>query len=158
MLSAALIGAACIFFGIAGTVNVLRARQWPVADGVVLSSEVRDENVGAGEGQVSEPMATVRFGYFVAGRKFESDRLHFSGQVGGSRHPFPAAAARAYSVGTPVRIAYNPLDPSDAVLLPIQTPWGFAIAAVVGIGLLFTYIRYVVRLNHAPACTYPAVA
>ena len=158
MLAAALVGAACLFFGCVNTANIIRARHWPVTEGVIRSHVVRDEVVPVADGYVSEPQAAVRFEYAVGGRQLQSDRLRFTGQAGGWRHTFSPAFAAAYPVGTSVQVAYNPADPSDAVLLPVGLPWGSATVALGGLVLLAAYARYVLRLNRAAAPSHATVA
>jgi hypothetical protein len=146
MLFAGLIGFMLALFGGYNAVKNRQARAWPIVDGSVISSKII--RVDSGPRLASTvPKAEVRYKYEVNDQPFESENLYFGEmQIGGTRQLFPTKCADEYPVGRAVRVAYNPADPTDAVLVSnfaMNALWYFAL----GIWLMIAYAYYVFRPN-----------
>ena len=90
-------------------------RRWPRAPGTMTAARIERRMVqdteSAGYRTVPVDSAFVRYAYTVGGRTFEGTRLR--------REPSNADAAldlRRYAPGSTVQVAYDPADPSFAVL------------------------------------------
>ena len=124
-----------------GARNIERSvasKQWPKAGGVVVASETtRDVTKGA---RRTRTAASVTFRtrtvirYSAAGHEYTTDLLHF-GQTLGSGDKSEAELQRLrWPSGAAVTIAYDPRDPSVAVLKPGLHADAFWLA---GAGLAF---------------------
>jgi len=88
-----------------------RAQGWPVANGVVLKSEV----IKGEFDNVVRYTPTLSYQYKVSERTFTNDRIAF----GGTTHYGSRRAEKVrdrYAAGTPVKVYYDPADPQNSVL------------------------------------------
>jgi hypothetical protein len=144
MLAVGLVGIALSVFGGYNTVKLARAARWAQTAGVVESSKVVDVEESSGDGMASVQRAEVTYVFRANGRQFESDALRVSG-IGGQKHYFEPALAGRYPTGSAVRVAYDPDDPSDALLLPLQGGLRAHLEAVAGVIMVVWYATYLFR-------------
>lgn len=108
-----------------GARNIERSvasEQWPKAAGVVVASETtREVTAGA---RRTRTAASVTFRtrtvirYAVGGREYTTDILHFGQTLGSSDKSEAELQRLRWPAGAPVAVAYDPRDPSVAVLKP----------------------------------------
>jgi Protein of unknown function (DUF3592) len=114
----ALVGVILLAFAIASRRKALRAKNWPVTQGVILSSEVREhQNIDAADEQSStsyEPI--VQYSYTINDVPYKASRIAY----GANQFDRSTAQARVnlYLPGSPVSVHYNPVDPQETVLDP----------------------------------------
>jgi len=101
----------CVWDGYRG----LRSRSWPIADGIILASEIREANSVDG-GHLYRYVITYQFK--VRESDYFGHRLYF-----GDRLELPVSfVARRYRrrhmAGTSVSVFYNPKSPVESVLQP----------------------------------------
>jgi len=130
---AAFIGAVSLSMGVKTARESARTRGWPTVPGRVLSKEV-GRSIGRGRTHALR----VKYAYSVAGKDYESARVHPLGEVG-----YPDAQARIDALPAAVPVHYDPADPSRSFLLPMpaSTTWiaivfGAVVLAVSGLSLL----------------------
>lgn len=87
--------------------NIL-AQSYPSVEGKITSSEP-----AAGEGSARW---RVQFRYLVDGQEFTGDRRTFSDGNFSSRRQDVKPLAERFVVGNPIKVFYNPNDPSDSAL------------------------------------------
>ncbi|MCC7250114.1 MAG: DUF3592 domain-containing protein [Lysobacter sp.] len=85
--------------------------RWPATQGRLLERSL--EKNGYSDG--STYLVKVRYGYSVAGRRYESDRIAF-GYVRSSGLDSHRAIYEKLMLGDSVRVRYNPDDPAEATL------------------------------------------
>ncbi len=91
-------------------VKTLRANQWPVTDGVILTAEMKAHS---GEnGDTYSPEVTYR--YQVNGSSYTGEKIAI-GQMSSSTG-YAQGVLNRYPVGQKVSVHYSPGDPSAAVL------------------------------------------
>lgn len=103
------------------------ALSWPVATGVVKSSEIAEYKTKGGR----QFMANVAYDYAVDGTNYSGNRLRF-GHYAGAMAAAEADAAK-YVAGAPVEVRYDPRKPQTSVLEP-----GVAGISVAGLVLAIT--------------------
>ncbi|MCE9673002.1 DUF3592 domain-containing protein [Myxococcus stipitatus] len=135
----ALLAAVGVVFLVAGVKDLLRAlrsRRWPTVPGTVLSAEEVEHRLpvpGQQEPRVHYE-ARVRYEYTVGRVLVGTASLRLSPEV--RTNPASAQATlRRYQPGQQVWVAYNPADPTDAVLEPGPQALSF-VRGVIGLGLL----------------------
>ncbi|MCP3168789.1 DUF3592 domain-containing protein [Myxococcus qinghaiensis] len=135
----ALLAAAGFVFVFAGLKDVLRAlhsRRWPTVPGTVLSAEEVEHRLPV-PGQ-TEPRvhyeARVQYEYSV-GRVLVGTATLRVDPAARTNPDDAQATLRRYPPGQAVRVAYNPEDPTDAVLEPGAHAPSF-VRLVVGLGLV----------------------
>ena len=106
-----------------------RAKNWPTADGVIISSGTRWQHPVSGGNPTL--IAEVVYQYNVDGKLFRNNRIS-ANQFGSNSPEHAKSEARAYPEQTTVTVYYNPAEPSQSYLQP---GWGWInlIALVVGI-------------------------
>ena len=138
-----LIGAFCVmglaglFAGGASVWHGWQSRAWPVVSGKTVRSEVKEvaSTVG-GPGTAHRP--DVEYSYWVDDKEYRGTRIFF-----GSPERFSDAHAHRiiqdYPEAREVSVAYDPTDPSNAVLEPglVWEGASFTISITVGGALLF---------------------
>lgn len=121
--------------------RVLQARRWRQTSGIVILSEVREQQVrhptGIGE---RYRMATryaphVVYHYVVDGVTYQADRLTLATTLLDSERAAAERAAERYPFGATVTIHYNPANPADATLKP-HSGGGALLLWLVALGLL----------------------
>lgn len=118
MANMVLIGFGVIAFAIGVVLYVVQFRQglratasttWPTTSGTIIASALE---------QTAESKrryrAAVRYGYRVAGKDYQSDRIFWGGNTGSQRHM--SSVVGAYRAGNTVRVSYDPRNPAEAVL------------------------------------------
>lgn len=113
-----------------------RARGWPEAQGSVLSSTVVTHTGKKGR---KTYRAEVAYDYAIDRRRYTGNRVDVS-DVTSAKEEAQAVAAE-YSVGAPVRVRFNPEEPSKSVLRP-GVPGELWVP--LGIGTLFAVVGLVV--------------
>lgn len=87
-----------------------KSKDWPTAIGQILASTISYRRRSGG-GRAPYPL--VMYLYQVEGRQYQSQRIYFGGEVGGSAM---TGILKKYPVGAEVPVYYNPQNPADAVL------------------------------------------
>ena len=62
--------------------------------------------------------AALQYNYRVGGKNYESSRIFWGGNEGGQKHM--SSVVETYPAGGSVRVFYDPKNPAEAVLDPIQ--------------------------------------
>lgn len=130
-------------FVIEGTDRILTAsatESWPTVDGEVAVSRVIARSTFDSDSGTSGTAyeAIIIYRYMVDGTQHTGHRIAYY-RLGNDNS---RSADKQYPAGEPVKVSYNPADPSDAVLQPGAGPENFirvglgAIATLVGV-LLF---------------------
>jgi hypothetical protein len=90
--------------------NFKRGQEWPIAEGMVISSEFgRNEN--------GVWTADVWYSYRVCGEEFESSVVNADSEMNaGYTDKYARARTEKYPEGSPVLVHYNPDDPQMAFL------------------------------------------
>lgn len=87
-----------------------KSKDWPTAIGQILASTISYRSRSGG-GHAPYPL--VMYLYQVEGRQYQSQRIYFGGEVGGSAM---TGLLKKYPVGAQVPVYYNPQNPAEAVL------------------------------------------
>jgi hypothetical protein len=154
-----LLSVAAFFAGLAGCALLVfsgytiyrnrMARQWPVTDGRVVESRVVLRRVGdPSKGNAKEPRAAVRFAYAVGGRQYESSNVSYAHGIGATSPTFDPGYAVAFPEGATVRVAYDPAEPSEAVIDASHDPYG---TLSLGAVLVTGFVGYQFWLRGGPA-------
>jgi hypothetical protein len=113
-----------------------RARTWPVAEGKILSSEVREREDSDGDTVYS---AAVHYQYIVDGQMYESRNISYATHQGG--WDSASRAVERYPRDMGVLVHYNPRAPKQAALeVPKSKGWVVFVAVgslFVAVGLLW---------------------
>src|SRR5262249_20224359 len=98
-------------------VNGAASNTWPTAEGKVISSNVRTSKRQLPRSGIDETVyqADVHYEYAVAGRRYSSSRVSFSGYGPGDRSHADNIVNR-YPAGSPVTVFYSPDAPETSVL------------------------------------------
>jgi hypothetical protein len=122
------------------------AQRWPSAPGIVVSAAV----AGGGKGGYRPQIV---YQYEVAGVTYASDRYTLGTMSHGGRDGSEATVA-AHAPGTPVRVYYDPADPSQATLQRDGAATANLIMAALAcaVGVAVGYFRFV-RREPAPSGT-----
>jgi hypothetical protein len=89
------------------------SKKWPRASGTITASAV-----------IKSPehkrryRAALEYSYRVGGKQYQSTRVFWGGNEGREKHM--ASVIETYPAGGKVRVFYDPRDPAEAVLDPIQ--------------------------------------
>jgi hypothetical protein len=113
-------GAYLLYLGLRNVWWSWASLSWPAANGTVSESRTEQRTSRDSESGVRSSMheARLAFTFSAHGRQYLTGRLYF-GQAGGSSDSSEAELLRLrYPPGSPVRIHYNPADPSRAVVKP----------------------------------------
>jgi len=123
------IGLVAVGVGVWLLIKSLRAEQWPVADGIVQSAEMKSHS---GDDSTTYS-AEVTYAYQVAGATYTAGKVAI-GQMSASAE-YAQGILNRYPVGKKVSVHYSPGDPSDAVL---ETGIHGGIWICLGVGTAFT--------------------
>lgn len=112
-----------------------RSRKWPIATGMVVSSDVCTITSSRG---LDEYYPCVTYRFSVNGRNFESDHIYGVDSQFAQTIFYEDAErlSKAYEVGEHVQIFYDPTAPALACLQPGVVPWLTYVAIFVEIGLI----------------------
>jgi hypothetical protein len=112
----ALIGVILLVVAIVSRNKANKAKGWPTAQGMVVSSEVREhQNYDSEDGRSSinyEPV--VQYSYTVNGTPYTASRIAYGANQ--FDHNTAQNKANRYAAGSAVTVHYNPGDPHDVVL------------------------------------------
>ena len=111
-----LIGAGLAWYARRQRARAEVAKQWPTADGTIVSSYVGTRSTDA-DGVSVTHVAVVNFSYQVSGASYQSNRLTFGGNVEGSQAKMTELVGE-YPAGKIVPVRYDPKNPATAVLRP----------------------------------------
>jgi Protein of unknown function (DUF3592) len=89
------------------------SKKWPTASGTVTASALEKS-----PGHRWRYRAALQYSYRVAGKDYQSTRIFWGGNEGRERHM--ASVVDTYPAGGKVRVFYDPKNPAEAVLNPIQ--------------------------------------
>lgn len=112
---------------------------WPTAPGRVTATEIQEYYNSSGRNCTP----CIAFEYEVGGRILQGDALRIGVTPSGS-NLYAQSVTEKYPVGTAVRVAYDPADPSRAVLEPgprlelYLAPFGAILVVAAGVAL-FVY-------------------
>lgn len=110
------VGAVFAYFGYSSYQLGMQSKDWPVAKGSVIQSEIekRTEFTGTGSSRrkVVKSYAVVKYTYSVGNREFQSGRITF----GQSKNAHNTVAR--YPKGRSIQVHYDPQKPDQAVLEP----------------------------------------
>jgi Protein of unknown function (DUF3592) len=122
MVNAVLIGFGAIAIAIGIVIYVVQFRQglradaskkWPRAAGTVTASAL--EKLPERRWRYR---AALQYSYRVGGKDYQSSRVFWGGNEGREKHM--ASVIETYPAGGKVRVYYDPKNPAEAVLDPIQ--------------------------------------
>ena len=153
MINAVLIGFGAIAIAIGVVLYVVQFRQglradaskkWPRASGTVTASAMEKTPQ-----QWPRYRAALQYSYRVGGKDYQSSRVFWGGNEG--REKQMASVVETYPAGGKVRVYYDPKNPAEAVLDPIQNTGSRQVAlyalAMITLGL-FTVTGGVYALLH----------
>lgn len=99
-----------------------KSNDWLTATGQILASTINYRRDSHGS-RTAYPL--VMYVYQVDGKQYQSQRIYFGGEIGGSAM---TGVIKKYPVGAEVPVYYNPQNPADAVLersMPMAKMLGF---------------------------------
>jgi hypothetical protein len=153
MVDAVLIGFGVIAIVIGVVLYIVQFRQglradaskkWPTASGTVTASAVERS-----PDSKRRYRAALTYSYRVDAKEYQSERIFWGGNEGREKHM--ASVVETYPAGGKVRVFYDPKNPAEAVLDPIQHTGSRAVVlyamAMVTLGL-FAFTGGVVALFH----------
>jgi hypothetical protein len=89
------------------------SKSWPTASGTVTASALEKS-----PGKRWRYRAAVQYSYRVGAKDYQSDRIFWGGNEGRERHM--ASVVTTYPAGAKVKVRYDPQNPAEAVLDPLQ--------------------------------------
>lgn len=89
------------------------SKKWPTSHGTVTASAL--ERLPDKKWRYR---AAVQYAYRAGGKNYQASRVFWGGNEGREKHM--ASVIETYPVGAKVRVFYDPNDPAEAVLNPIQ--------------------------------------
>jgi hypothetical protein len=128
------LGVAVIFLmpvGYDSTLKQHAAKSWPVAQGTVVHSSVR-EREDFTDNSPTMYNAVVSTEYTVGGRHYRINEIYFSQSNAWSTPSYRVErTVKNYKKGTQVAVYYDPARPAIATLEPGVKPWNYA---TIGLG------------------------
>ena len=92
------------------------SKNWPTVSGVVKSSEVTVDHTRSGKKNKTMYSPEIAFAYEVDGRSYVSSKIGVSSNWSSSDSSSAYQITSKYPAGEAVEVAYDPADPSYAVL------------------------------------------
>jgi len=89
------------------------SKKWPTASGTITASSLEQS-----PDNKRRYRAALGYSYRVGGKDYQSTRVFWGGNEGREKHM--ASVVETYPAGTKVRVFYDPNNPAEAVLNPIQ--------------------------------------
>jgi len=89
------------------------SKKWPTAAGTVTASALERS-----PDNKRRYRAAVQYSYRVGGKDYRASRVFWGGNEGREKHM--ASVVETYPAGAKVRVHYDPGDPAEAVLDPVQ--------------------------------------
>jgi hypothetical protein len=130
-------GAAFLFYGVRLVRDARACARWPRAEGQILATEV---SVVSRQKDKRLYAPSIRYCYWVAGKRHESSRLTLVPRNYGLQSQATAAVSR-YAVGSTVHVFHDPRDPGNCVLeaRATGTEWAYPLGGLLfmGVGILF---------------------
>ena len=153
MIDAILIGFGVIAFAIGAVVYLIQFRQglkadasrtWPTSSATITASALERSPENGWRHR-----AAVQYRYRVAGKEYQAERIFWGGNEGRQKHM--ASVIASYPAGCQVRVHYNPQNPAEAVIDPVQhtgsRPLVLYAMAMMALGL-FAFTGGVYALAH----------
>ncbi|MFY9759957.1 MAG: DUF3592 domain-containing protein [Xanthobacteraceae bacterium] len=153
MLNVVLIGFGAIAIAIGAVLYSVQFRQglradaskkWPRASGTVIASVLEKAPEHRWRYR-----AVLQYSYRVGGKNYQASRIFWGGNEGREKHM--ASVVETYPAGGKVRVFYDPENPAEAVLDPIQHTGSRQVAlyalAMITLGL-FTVTGGIYALLH----------
>lgn len=112
-----LVGVNYLYKAISMRAKSKAAKQWPVAKGKILSSEVKEDTLRNVTGKVSAAyFSSVLYEYKVNGEVLQGNRVTF----GNPTYDYVTASRirDKFAVDSEVNVSYNPANPHECVLVP----------------------------------------
>jgi hypothetical protein len=153
MIDAVLMGFGVIAFAIGVVLYVVQFRQglkadaskkWPTSSATIIASalERSPENKW-------RYRASVQYRYRVGGKEHQAERIFWGGNEGRQKHM--ASVVASYPAGCKVPVHYNPQNPAEVVIDPVQhtgsRPLVLYAMAMMALGL-FAFTGGVYALAH----------
>jgi Protein of unknown function (DUF3592) len=122
MVNAVLIGFGVIAIAIGAVLYAVQFRQglradaskkWPRASGTVTASALEKA-----PGHRWRYRAALQYSYRVGGKDYQASRIFWGGNEGREKHM--TSVVETYPAGGAIRVFYDPKNPAEAVLDPIQ--------------------------------------
>jgi hypothetical protein len=115
--------------------KVRQSRQWPIAEGKILRSEIHRKEQSMGDAQSGRAIiysATVEYEYAVDGRTFRGQTLCIGGVLDTSSRSRAENRCEKYPPQSTVYVHYDPEDHSTACLETTgeYSPWSYLLAIV----------------------------
>jgi len=132
----------------AGQKQALSARQWPETTGFIITAQVTSSRVrirrssSTGYRMATSYRPHVVYRYQVNGVGYEGEQLHLGETIGYSGTGPVETILTRYPVGVPVRVYYNPDNPTEATLSP-KTGWATTIYWLISALLFFMTVMVV---------------
>jgi hypothetical protein len=95
-----------------GNAQASASKNWESTTGQILMSQIEMRRRSGRAGM--SPFPVVVYEYMVMGQRFQSNRISFGNDIGGSMVASPTV--NRYPVGSTVTVYYNPANPAEAVL------------------------------------------
>ena len=140
------VGVVFAYFGYSSYQLGTQSKDWPVAKGSVIQSEIRESRRTTGSGTnkrtVTELRPEVKYTYNLDGQSYESSRITF-----GAINKLDAGKTVArYPKGKQIDVFYNPQKPDQAVLEPGTDPTGSLV--FIGIGVILAFVGATTSVKH----------
>ncbi len=89
------------------------SKKWPRASGTVIAAALEKS-----PGHRWRYRAALQYRYRVGGKDYQASRIFWGGNEGREKHM--TSVVETYPAGSSVRVFYDPNNPAEAVLDPIQ--------------------------------------
>jgi hypothetical protein len=122
---------------------------WPTVEGEVVSQQLRAFRVYRRHHSYRAAELSLVYEYEVAGQKYHSDQYSLWAQKYREREQTVQAYAANYQQGSPIKVYYDPNDPSRTVLMP-GAVWSSSSAYLI-FGVFLALIGWLVRKTTARA-------
>lgn len=129
-----LVGIACLVIAHRTKQRGRESANWPTVTGIVLSSQLAEDSDSDNRRLYG---ASIRYGYSVAGKSYESDRVKWGGDYKTSTGGWARKQIEKYPVGAQVKVHYDGSKPEVAVLEPLNQAGGW-ILPVIGAGSILS--------------------
>ena len=137
-----------LFGGVKAYREAIGAKNWPSVDGIVISSDVRERVMGANDSMYA---AVVTYQYSVDSSSYVSNSMAPWSNMYGS---FQTAKDKAdqYQAGMIVKVYYDPDNPDNNLLAPLEELLGearfvlyMALCSGIGLAVISIYMLRVPR-------------
>lgn len=107
-----LVGATAVCFGVHYLMVANASKSWPIAQGIILSSEVEYIRTSQSPGTYH---ASVTYNYEVAGVVYTGHRIRI-GRLGRNDPDYARGILDRYPLDKTVDVSYDPADPAESLL------------------------------------------